>query len=181
MVVQEVLSGNLACAGYVLEFWHYRGRYLASKRQAGKEEEFEAMIDPIADFITRIRNASMVFKEQVDTQYSKVNEAVASILKNEGFIKDYTTLQEEFKNAKKSENKRKILRVFLKYTPDNERLINDIQRLSKPGKRVYVSKDEIPLIKAGLGIAILSTNKGILAGHEARKAAVGGEVLCYVW
>ncbi len=139
------------------------------------------MIDSIADFLARIRNASTVYKEYVDTQYSKVNEAIAKILKEEGFIRDYEVKEEAFKRSKKPENKKKVLRIYLKYSPDGERVINEIERVSRPGRRIYVGKDEIPLVKAGLGIAILSTNKGIITGQKARKLGVGGEVLCIVW
>jgi len=139
------------------------------------------MMDTVADFLSRIRNANLVYKEYVDTQYSKVNEAIAKILKEEGFIKDYEIVEEAFKRAKNPENKKKVLRVYLKYGPNRERVINEIQRVSKPGRRVYVGVEEIPLVKAGLGVAILSTNKGIIPGYKARKLGVGGEVLCYVW
>ena len=139
------------------------------------------MMDTVADFLSRIRNANLVYKEYVDTQYSKVNEAIAKILKEEGFIKDYEIVEEAFKRAKNPENKKKVLRVYLKYGPNRERVINEIQRVSKPGRRVYVGVEEIPLVKAGLGVAILSTNKGIIPGYKARKFGVGGEVLCYVW
>ncbi len=139
------------------------------------------MMDTVADFLSRIRNASMVYKEYTDAPYSKVNEAIAKILKDEGFIKDYEVLEEPFKRSKNPENKKKVLRVYLKYGPNRERVINEIKRVSKPGRRIYVGKDEIPLVKAGLGVAILSTNKGIIPGYKARKLGVGGEVLCYVW
>jgi small subunit ribosomal protein S8 len=139
------------------------------------------MMDTVADFLTRIRNANMVYKEYVDAPYSKVNEAIAKILKEEGFIKDYEIKEEQFKRAKNPENRKKYLRVYLKYTPDRERVINEIKRASKPGRRVYVGKDEIPLVKAGLGIAILSTSRGIIPGYKARKLGIGGEILCYVW
>ncbi|WP_456456467.1 30S ribosomal protein S8 [Thermovibrio sp.] len=139
------------------------------------------MMDTVADFLSRIRNASMVYKEYADAPYSKVNEAIAKILKEEGFIKDFEVLEEPFKRSKNPENKKKVLRVYLKYGPNRERVINEIKRVSKPGRRIYVGKDEIPLVKAGLGVAILSTNKGIIPGYKARKLGVGGEVLCYVW
>jgi len=139
------------------------------------------MMDTVADFLSRIRNANLVYHEYTDAPYSKVNEAIAKILKEEGFIKDYEIREEPFKRAKNPENKKKIIRVYLKYGPNKERVINEIKRVSKPGRRIYVGKDEIPLVKAGLGIAILSTNKGIIPGYKARKLGVGGEVLCYVW
>ncbi len=139
------------------------------------------MMDTVADFLTRIRNANVVYQEYTDAPYSKVNEAIAKILKEEGFIKDYEIKEEEFKRTKNPENKKKVIRVYLKYGPNKERVINEIKRVSKPGRRIYVGKDEIPLVKAGLGVAILSTNKGIIPGYKARKLGVGGEVLCYVW
>ncbi|SNR85160.1 30S ribosomal protein S8 [Desulfurobacterium atlanticum] len=139
------------------------------------------MMDTVADFLSRIRNANLVYKEYVDTQYSKVNEAIAKILKEEGFIKDYEVIEEPFKRARNPENRRKVLRIHLKYGPNRERVINEIKRVSKPGRRVYVGVEDIPLVKAGLGVAILSTNKGIIPGYKARKLGVGGEVLCYVW
>ena len=139
------------------------------------------MMDTVADFLTRIRNANVVYQEYTDAPYSKVNEAIAKILKEEGFIKDYEIKEEEFKRTKNPENKKKIIRIYLKYGPNRERVINEIKRVSKPGRRIYVGKDEIPLVKAGLGVAILSTNKGIIPGYKARKLGVGGEVLCYVW
>lgn len=139
------------------------------------------MMDSVADFLTRIRNANFVYHETVDAPYSKVNEAIAKILKEEGFIKDYEIVEEPFKRSKNPDNKKKIIRIHMKYGPNKERVINEIKRVSKPGRRIYVSKDEIPLVKAGLGVAILSTNKGIIPGYKARKLGVGGEVLCYVW
>ncbi|WP_163328418.1 30S ribosomal protein S8 [Desulfurobacterium thermolithotrophum] len=139
------------------------------------------MMDTVADFLTRIRNANFVYQEYTDAPYSKVNEAIAKILKEEGFIKDYEIREEDFNRTKNPENKKKLIRVYLKYGPNKERVINEIKRVSKPGRRIYVGKDEIPLVKAGLGVAILSTNKGIIPGYKARKLGVGGEVLCYVW
>ncbi len=139
------------------------------------------MMDTVADFLSRIRNANMVYKEYVDAPYSKVNEAIAKILKEEGFIGGYEVKEEPFKRSKNPENRKKFLRIYLKYAPNRERVINEIKRVSKPGRRVYIGKDEIPLVKAGLGIAILSTNKGIIPGYKARKLGVGGEVICYVW
>ncbi|WP_457570235.1 30S ribosomal protein S8 [Desulfurobacterium sp.] len=139
------------------------------------------MMDTVADFLSRIRNANLVYKEYVDAPYSKVNEAIARILKEEGFIKDYEIVEVPFERTKNPENKKKLIRVHLKYGPNRERVINEIKRISKPGRRVYVGVEDIPLVKAGLGVAILSTNKGIIPGYKARKLGVGGEVLCYVW
>lgn len=139
------------------------------------------MMDTVADFLTRIRNANLIYQEYTDVPYSKINEAIAKILKEEGFIKNYKIEETNFKRAKNSEDKKKVIRIYLKYASNRERVINEIQRISKSGKRIYVGKDEIPLVKAGLGVAILSTNKGIIPGHKARKLGIGGEVLCFVW
>jgi small subunit ribosomal protein S8 len=139
------------------------------------------MMDTVADFLTRIRNANLVYQEFTNAPYSRVNEAIAKILKEEGFIKDYEIKEEEFKKTRNPENRKKVIKVYLKYAPDKGKVINEIKRVSKPGRRIYVGKDEIPLVKAGLGVAILSTNKGIIPGYKARKLGVGGEVLCYVW
>jgi len=139
------------------------------------------MMDTVADFLSRIRNANLVYKETVKAPYSRVNEAIAKILKEEGFIKDYEIVEDPFKRAKNPENNRKIIKVYLKYGPGRERVVNEIKRISKSGRRVYVNVEEVPLVKAGLGVAILSTNKGIISGYKARKLGVGGEVLCYVW
>jgi len=129
--------------------------------------------DPIADFLTRIRNANMVYKESVEAPSSKLKEIIAEVLTKEGYIKGYRIKVREGK---------KFIEVYLKYSPGRgERVITHLERVSRPGRRVYVSKDEIPRVRSGLGICILSTSKGILTGKEARRLGVGGEVLCYVW
>ena len=130
------------------------------------------MTDPIADMLTRIRNANMVRHDMVEVPASKLKREIAEILKREGFIRDAEYIDD---------GKQGILRIFLKYGPNNERVITGIKRISKPGLRVYVKKDEIPRVLGGLGIAILSTSKGVMTDKEARKANVGGEVICYVW
>jgi small subunit ribosomal protein S8 len=127
-----------------------------------------ATTDPIADMLTRIRNANLVYKPYTDVPASKLKEEIARLLKKEGFIRGYKMVG----NA---------LRIYLKYTPDGKRVITDLQRVSKPGCRVYKRKDAIPRVLGGLGIAILSTSKGILTDKESRLMGVGGEVLCYVW
>ncbi len=127
--------------------------------------------DPIADFLTRIRNANMVYKESVEVPGSKMKEAIAEVLRREGFIKGYKVKVKEGK---------KFLEIFLKFS-DGERVIRNLERVSSPGRRIYVSKDEIPRVCSGLGICILSTSKGILTGQEAKRLGVGGEVICYVW
>ncbi|RDV83463.1 MULTISPECIES: 30S ribosomal protein S8 [Ammonifex] len=130
------------------------------------------MTDPIADFLTRIRNANMVYHSTVEIPASKIKIALASILKEEGFIKDYEVIED---------GKQGIIRIYLKYGPNRERVITGLKRISKPGRRVYVRKDQIPRVLGGLGIAILSTSKGIMTDKQARKLGVGGEVICYVW
>jgi len=130
------------------------------------------MTDPIAEYLTRIRNANMVYKETVEVSASKTKKAMSEILKREGYIKDYEYIED---------GKQGVLRLYLKYGPNREKVITGIKRISKPGMRVYVGKDEIPRVLGGLGIAIISTSKGILTDKEARREGVGGEVICYVW
>ena len=130
------------------------------------------MTDPIADMLTRIRNANMVGHEKVEIPGSNLKRAIADILKNEGFIRDAEFIPD---------NKQGVIRVFLKYGPGQERVITGIKRISKPGLRVYAKSTEIPRVLGGLGIAILSTSKGILTDRDARRDKVGGEVICYVW
>ena len=131
------------------------------------------MSDPIADMLTRIRNANTAKHDTVDIPSSKIKVAIADILVDEGYIAKYDIIDE---------GSYKTMRVTLKYGADkNEKTITGIKRISKPGLRVYAGKDEIPSVLGGLGIAILSTNKGILTDKEARKAQVGGEVLAFVW
>ena len=131
------------------------------------------MSDPIADMLTRIRNANTAKHDTVDIPSSKMKVAIADILVDEGYIAKYDIIDE---------GSYKTMRVTLKYGADkNEKIITGIKRIYKPGLRVYAGKDEIPSVLGGLGIAILSTNKGILTDKEARKAQVGGEVLAFVW
>lgn len=130
------------------------------------------MTDPVADLLTRIRNANMVYHETVDVPASKLKKAIVEILREEGFIKNYEVLQD---------GARQTLRIYLKYGSNKERVISGLKRISKPGLRVYAQKDEIPRVLGGLGIAILSTSKGVMTDKQARKLGIGGEVLCYVW
>ncbi|HLR79855.1 MAG TPA: 30S ribosomal protein S8 [Bacillota bacterium] len=130
------------------------------------------MTDPIADMLTRVRNASTVRHEKMELPASKIKRDIADILKREGFVRDYELIED---------NKQGILRIFLKYGPNNEHVISGIKRISKPGLRVYAKADEVPRVLNGLGIAIISTSKGVLSDREARSQAVGGEVLAYVW
>ena len=129
--------------------------------------------DPIADMLTRIRNANTAKHDTVDVPSSKMKVAIADILVNEGFIEKYDIVEEGNFNT---------IRITLKYGVDkNEKVITGIKRISKPGLRVYAGKDELPTVLGGLGIAILSTNQGIITDKEARKLQVGGEVLAFVW
>jgi small subunit ribosomal protein S8 len=128
--------------------------------------------DPIADMLTRIRNGLMVRQKQVVVPGSKVKIALARILKEEGFIKDF----EVTKDAPQPQ-----LRIVLKYDRDRKSIISGLVRISKPGRRVYVKRSEIPWVLSGLGAAVLSTPQGIMTGHKARRLGLGGEVLCYIW
>ncbi len=131
------------------------------------------MSDPIADMLTRIRNANTAKHDTVDIPSSKMKNAIAEILFNEGYIAKYEIIED---------GNFKTIRVTLKYGADkNEKIITGIKRISKPGLRVYASKNEIPKVLGGLGTAILSTNQGIITDKEARKLQVGGEVLAFVW
>lgn len=130
------------------------------------------MTDPIADMLTRIRNANMVKLQKVDIPSSNLKVNIATVLKQEGFIKNYKVI---------SDNLQGVLRVYLKYIDEKDSVINEIKRVSKPGGRVYKNAEDIPVVKSGMGIAILSTSKGIISDSAARKAGVGGEVLCTIW
>ncbi len=132
-----------------------------------------SMSDPIADMLTRIRNANTAKHNTVDVPSSKMKEAIANILTNEGYIAGYEILEDGVK---------KTMKITLKYGVDkNEKVISGIKRISKPGLRVYASNDELPRVLGGMGIAIMSTNKGIITDKEARKLGVGGEVIAFVW
>ena len=128
--------------------------------------------DPIADMLTRIRNAGVAKHETVDVPASKMKKAIAEILLNEGYIKSFQLIDDGTQG---------VIRVTLKYLPGKEKAIQGLHRVSKPGLRVYARKDNIPKVLNGLGIAIISTSRGIMTDREARKQGVGGEVLAYVW
>jgi small subunit ribosomal protein S8 len=130
------------------------------------------MTDPIADMLTRIRNAYKARFEKVEMPASKMKMSILQALKNEGYVKGYKLL---------TEGKKAQLQVSLKYDARKQPAVSDLRRLSKPGRRVYVNKDEIPQIKSGLGLAILSTSKGIITDRQARKEGVGGELICSCW
>lgn len=130
------------------------------------------MSDPIADMLTRIRNANIVRHETVEIPASKMKREIAEILKKEGFIRDAEYVED---------SKQGIIRLFLKYGSNNERVISGLKRISKPGLRVYTKSQEIPRVLGGLGIAIISTSKGVMTDKDARQSKAGGEVICYVW
>lgn len=133
-----------------------------------------SMTDPVADMLTRIRNANLVFHEETTMPSSKLKESLARILKEEGYIEDFAV-------EDAGDRPGRLLRIRLKYTPDRKRTITGLTRVSKPGLRVYTKADSIPRVLGGLGIAILSTNQGLLTDREARARKVGGEIICQVW
>ena len=130
------------------------------------------MTDPIADMLTRIRNANTAGHDTVDIPASKMKKSIVEILKDEGYIKDYEIIDDNIQGT---------IRVTLKYGANKEHVISGLKKISKPGLKVYAKKDEIPKVLGGLGIAIMSTSNGIISDKEARKLGVGGEVICYVW
>ena len=131
-----------------------------------------AIADPIADLLIRIRNGSLAEHEKVDIPASKLKVRLAEIMKEEGFIKNFRVIED---------TKQGILRIYLKYGPDQERVISGMRRVSRPGRRIYVSADKVPSVLGGIGVAILSTPKGVLTDRASRKEHVGGEVLCHLW
>lgn len=131
-----------------------------------------SMSDPIADFLTRIRNAGMVYHDKVEVPASRIKRELAELLKAEGYIKDVEYI---------ADDKQGVIRMYLKYGPNRERVITGLKRISRPGLRVYAKKDEIPKVLGGLGIAIISTSKGIMTDKNARKEGLGGEVISYIW
>jgi small subunit ribosomal protein S8 len=130
------------------------------------------LTDPIADMLTRIRNANSVGKDRVDIPASKVKTSIGELLKAEGFINDVKLVERKPQN---------MIRVYLKYGDNDEKVISGIKRISKPGLRVYVGNDEVPQVLGGLGIAVISTSQGVMSDKEAREKGIGREVLCYVW
>jgi small subunit ribosomal protein S8 len=131
-----------------------------------------SMTDPIADMLTRIRNANMAKIQKIDMPSSNLKISIANVLRSEGFIKNYKVIADE---------KQGILRIYLKYVDEKEGVFTEIRKVSKPGSRSYVKSNNIPKVKNGLGIAILSTSKGVVTDKVARETGVGGEVICTVW
>ncbi len=130
------------------------------------------MTDPIADMLTRIRNANTVGHETVEIPASKIKKSIAAILTDEGYIKGYDVIEDD---------KQGVIRITMKYGQNKERVISGIKKISKPGLKVYAKANEVPKVLGGLGIAIISTSNGVISDKEARKLGVGGEVICYVW
>lgn len=130
------------------------------------------MTDPIADFLTRIRNANIVYHDKVEAPASKVKRAIAGILRDEGFVRECEYIDDGVQG---------VIRVYLKYGGAKERVITGLKRISRPGLRVYARKDDVPKVLGGLGIAIISTSRGIMTDKRARQEGLGGEVICYVW
>ena len=130
------------------------------------------MTDPIADMLTRIRNANTAGHATVEIPASKMKKSIAGILKEEGYITDFEVIDD---------NKQGIIKITMKYGADKERVISGIRKISKPGLKSYAKASELPRVLGGLGIAIISTSKGVVSDKEARKLGIGGEVICYVW
>lgn len=130
--------------------------------------------DPIADMLTRVRNANMIYSESVDVPASKMKLAITKILKEEGYIKNFKVITDPKKPYS-------TIRIFLSYGSERERVIQGLRRISKPGRRIHVKRDKLPLVMGGLGLVVVSTSQGLKTGSEASKLGLGGEVLCYVW
>ncbi|HYF93594.1 MAG TPA: 30S ribosomal protein S8 [Symbiobacteriaceae bacterium] len=128
--------------------------------------------DPIADLLTRIRNANTVNHDRIEVPGSKMKKAIVQILKDEGFVRDYEWLDNGHQG---------IIRVYLKYGPNKTKVISGLRRISRPGLRIYAKKDQVPKVLGGLGVAILSTSQGLMTDKKARQTGLGGEVLCYIW
>ncbi len=137
------------------------------------------MTDPISDMLTRIRNAVSAEHPRVDMPASKLKAEIARILQDEGYIQGFRLIEQPADRA--GRQPRQVIRVFLKYGPHGERVISGIQRISRPGRRVYLGVENVPVVLGGLGTNILTTSRGVMTGRAARKAGVGGEVLCNVW
>ena len=132
------------------------------------------MTDPVADMLTRIRNANTAMHDEVRMPSSKLKEALAGVLKREGYIDGFTVADDPSRPGR-------LLTITMKYSPERARTISGLRRVSKPGLRIYTKADHVPRVLGGLGVAVLSTSKGLMTDREARRAGVGGEVLCFVW
>lgn len=137
------------------------------------------MTDPISDMLTRIRNAVSAKHARVDLPASKLKAEIARILQDEGYIQGYRLIEEPATRA--GSQPRQLIRMFLKYGPHGERVLSGLERISRPGRRVYLGVDDVPVVLGGLGTSILTTSRGVMTGRAAKQAGVGGEVLCNVW
>ena len=139
------------------------------------------MTDPIADMLTRLRNAVIAKHSRVDIPASKLKVEIARILEDEGYIQGFKIVDEKTPEAAKAAVPRKVIRIALKYGPNGEKVLTGVERISRPGRRVYFRRDEVPQVLGGLGTSILTTSRGVMTGRAAVRAGVGGEVLCNVW
>jgi small subunit ribosomal protein S8 len=139
------------------------------------------MTDPIADMLTRLRNAVIAKHSRVDVPASKLKVEIARILEGEGYIQGFKIVDEKTPEAAKASVARQMIRIFLKYGPHGERVISGLERISRPGRRVYFRSTDVPVVLGGLGTSILTTSRGVMTGRAAVQAGVGGEVLCNVW
>jgi small subunit ribosomal protein S8 len=139
------------------------------------------MTDPIADMLTRLRNAVTAKHTRVDVPASRLKVEIARILQDEGYIQGFKMVEEKSPEAAKAAVPRPMIRIFLKYGPRGEKVISGVERISRPGRRVYFRSNEVPQVLGGLGTSILTTSRGVMTGRAAQRAGVGGEVLCNVW
>jgi small subunit ribosomal protein S8 len=139
------------------------------------------MTDPIADMLTRLRNAVIAKHARVDVPVSKLKIEIAKILEDEGYIQGFKLVDEKSPEAVKAVAPRQVIRIFLKYGPHGEKVLSGVERISRPGRRVYFRSTEVPPVLGGLGTSILTTSRGVMTGRAAMRAGVGGEVLCNVW
>jgi small subunit ribosomal protein S8 len=139
------------------------------------------MTDPIADMLTRLRNAVIAKHSRVDVPASKLKVEIAKILEGEGYIQSFKIVDEKTPEAAKASVARQMIRIFLKYGPHGERVISGLERISRPGRRVYFRSTDVPVVLGGLGTSILTTSRGVMTGRAAAQAGVGGEVLCNIW
>jgi small subunit ribosomal protein S8 len=139
------------------------------------------MTDPIADMLTRLRNAVIAKHSRVDVPASKLKVEIAKILEGEGYIQGFKIVDEKSPEAAKASVARQMIRIFLKYGPHGERVITGLERISRPGRRVYFRSSDVPQVLGGLGTSILTTSRGVMTGRAAAQAGVGGEVLCNIW
>ena len=139
------------------------------------------MTDPIADMLTRLRHAVLAKHARVDVPVSKLKVEIAKILEDEGYIQGFKLVDEKSPAAAKAAAPRQVIRILLKYGPNGEKVITGVERISRPGRRVYFRSTEVPAVLGGLGTSILTTSRGVMTGRAAMRAGVGGEVLCNVW